>query len=782
MLSRGSEWHRWDPHLHTPGTVLNDQFSGQDPWEEYLLSLENQDPPIKSIGITDYYFTDCYEKVVAYKNNGRLQNIDLIFPNIELRLGVAAKKGFVNIHLLVSPDDPDHISEIKRLLKRLNFSAHNDRFDCTREDLIRLGKCTNNDVASDSEALALGATQFKVNFDELRKVYNESEWAKNNVLIAVAGAAGDGTSGVRQASDLTVRQEIEKFSHIIFSSSPAQREFWLGQRQVPRETLRSRYDGCKPCLHGSDSHDHESVGSPDLDRFSWIKGSLEFDSLRQACIDPGNRAYVGDRPPNSAMPSQVISEIALSDADWVNTPVIPLNPGLVAVIGARGSGKTALADMIAVACDAMPASGWDEEMHSASFVARAKPLLGNATAKLTWGGGDVVNRRLDGFNADTLSSYPRARYLSQQFVEDLCSAKGISDGLIREIERVIFESHTHEERQWAIDFSELRDNETARFEKARERESQAIHEISERISTEFEKEALVDTLQTQINQKKKLVEGYIADRGKLALKGTEAQVKRHEALTAAATKVRQKISAFNDQRRSFLTLQDEVRSMKSTRAPELLRQAQARHANSGLSPQQWDDFLLIYKGDVDQALSGYITWADAEIEKLKGAPPPPSTPDTPLIPDSADLDSLPLAPLDAEVERLGSLFGDDRLVKEQFATLSARITDEESRIQALQNKLDDAKEASSRRRGLQRERNEAYQRSFEAVISTQDVLSSLYQPLMQRLSRSPGTLKKLAFTVRRVADVEKWASEAEESLLDRRKRGPFYGRGALGNL
>ena len=78
MLSRGSEWHRWDPHLHTPGTVLNDQFSGQDPWEEYLLSLENQDPPIKSIGITDYYFTDCYEKVVAYKNNGRLQNIDLI--------------------------------------------------------------------------------------------------------------------------------------------------------------------------------------------------------------------------------------------------------------------------------------------------------------------------------------------------------------------------------------------------------------------------------------------------------------------------------------------------------------------------------------------------------------------------------------------------------------------------------------------------------------------------------------------------------------------------------
>ena len=25
---RGSRWHRWDPHLHAPGTLLNDQFGG----------------------------------------------------------------------------------------------------------------------------------------------------------------------------------------------------------------------------------------------------------------------------------------------------------------------------------------------------------------------------------------------------------------------------------------------------------------------------------------------------------------------------------------------------------------------------------------------------------------------------------------------------------------------------------------------------------------------------------------------------------------------------------
>src|SRR5689334_7588367 len=32
-ISRGSEWHRWDPHIHTPGTLLNDQFGSTEPWD-----------------------------------------------------------------------------------------------------------------------------------------------------------------------------------------------------------------------------------------------------------------------------------------------------------------------------------------------------------------------------------------------------------------------------------------------------------------------------------------------------------------------------------------------------------------------------------------------------------------------------------------------------------------------------------------------------------------------------------------------------------------------------
>ena len=269
----------------------------------------------------------------------------------------------------------------------------------------------------------------------------------------------------------------------------------------------------------------KSVGQPVDNRFSWIKGALEFDALRQACIDPEGRAYVGEQPPRSAMPSQVISHVKIDDADWAATPDIPLNPGLVAIIGARGSGKTALADVIAAGCDAISPSGWDaDENISPSFLARARRLIGDATTTLTWGGGATVTRSLDGSDANGHMSFPRARYLSQQFVEELCSAKGVSDGLVDEIERVIFESHSQDDREWAIDFAELRDQQTARFQQAREREAEAISDISERIATEFEKESLVATLTTQVAQKKKLIADYTADRAKLVVKGTEAQV------------------------------------------------------------------------------------------------------------------------------------------------------------------------------------------------------------------------------------------------------------------
>jgi hypothetical protein len=124
MVNRGSEWHRWEPHIHAPGTVLNDQFGGADPWGRYLAALEGSRPRIRAIGVTDYYVTDSYEEVLRQHHAGRLPDVQLIFPNVEVRLDVPAKSGFVNLHLLVSPEDPNHLAEVRRILTRLQFNAY----------------------------------------------------------------------------------------------------------------------------------------------------------------------------------------------------------------------------------------------------------------------------------------------------------------------------------------------------------------------------------------------------------------------------------------------------------------------------------------------------------------------------------------------------------------------------------------------------------------------------------------------------------------------------------
>jgi AAA domain, putative AbiEii toxin, Type IV TA system len=780
MLNRGSEWRRWEPHIHAPGTLLNDQFGGGNPWGTYLTALETITPKIEAVGVTDYYVTDTYEEVVRQKDTGRLPDMKLIFPNIEVRLDVAARSGFVNLHLLVSPEDPNHLAEIQRILTRLQFHAHNDRFDCTRGDLIRLGKRADSTITNDRAALVHGATQFKVNFDQLRKVLSESDWAKKNILIGVAGNEGDGTSGVRQAADATVRQEIEGFSHVIFASSVAQREFWLGQRSVTVEELRARYNGCKPCLHGSDAHDQASVGKPAGDRFSWIKGALTFDALRQACIDPGDRAFVGPEPPHQALPSQVISQVNLTNAAWATTPAIPLNPGLIAVIGARGSGKTALVDVIAAGCDAIawPPEDSDKSI-SPSFLVRARSLMGQGQVTLTWGGGGAVTRALDGSDANGPATYARARYLSQQFVEELCSSQGASEGLVQEIERVIFEAHNEDQRAGATDFQELLEARTMRFKQGRRREVEAIINLSEGIAVELEKEALVEGLQQLTTQKRELIKNYNNDLSKLVVKGSEAQANRHAQLNQVAQGIAAKVQSYQTQRRTFLTMQDEVGNMRSTKAPDMLRQIQARYPGSGLDATQWDDFLLVYKGDVDKALSGYIAWVDNEIVKLQGAVPAVGDPNTPLIADTEDLLTVQLSRLKAEMARLEQIIGADAAVRKQYTALSSRISQENVALKALEERLLDVQGAAARRKTLQAEREASYGRVFGAIVSLQNELTGLYAPLLTRLQNSAGTLRKLSFKVTRVVDTDAWGELAEEKLIDRRKSGPFSGRGAL---
>jgi len=775
-MNSGSRWMRWDPHMHAPGTVLNDQFKGKDPWSDYLTALEESTPVISAIGVTDYYSITAYEKVCAEKAAGRLPECELIFPNIEMRLGVGTVKGsWLNIHLLVNPRDSDHVEQVQRILGRLTFKAHDDSFSCSKDELIRLGKKFDSSIQDDSPALAAGTQQFKVTFDQLKQVMSESAWATKNILIAVAGGA-DGTSGVRESADKTLREEVEKFAHIVFASSPSQRDFWLGRKALDEAALKARYGGVKPCMHGSDAHGHSDVGKPAENRYSWIKGAPHFDTLLQCCIDPAGRAFVGIEPPMSSTPSQVIQNIEITGTSWLKTSSIELNPGLVAIIGARGSGKTALADMIALGCDATA-----EHLTQASFLVRARDLLSGGDVNLKWGLGDDSKRALDCSDSDFPAQYSRARYLSQQFVEELCSATGMTDSLIEEIERVIFESHSLSERDGAVDFHDLLEIRARRFREARSREESNLSGLSERISSEIEKHQLIPNLKKSIEKKEKLLNGYTEDRKRLVPKGGEKKVERLNLLTSAAEKIRGYVRAFTEREQSLLRLEDEVNNFRTQEADEALRQTRERYSSVGfVKDSDWAPFLKGFIGDVDSVIArglktnreGAVTWR-GKAPKLDAA-----NPLKPLIAGDAALEKQTLSLLEAEIERLKKEISSDQDTANKFATLTKKITEEESSLKGLKEKLEDYMGAMSRAKSLVVDRQSAYKRVFDSILEEQTVLEALYKPLIGKLSEAQGTLQKLSFSVKRVANVVKWASEGE-SLLDLRSKGPFKGKGTL---
>jgi ABC-type lipoprotein export system ATPase subunit len=757
---------------------MNDQFPGSDPWEAYLHALESCSPVIEAIGVTDYYNLDCYEKLAAAKESGRLPNCSLVFPNIEMRLALGTPKGqWINFHLLISPDDPNHVEEVKRFLGRLTFEAFDDTFSCTTQDLMRLGVKTGINPSAQAAALTAGSEQFKVDFKQLKSEYTKNAWAKANIILAVAGGK-DGTSGLQaDSASAVLRQEVEKFSHMIFSSSPAQREFWLGLKSDTPEKLTTKYGGLKPCLHGCDAHRPETVGRPDGDRYSWVKGDAIFDSLKQACVDPGSRAYVGAEPPSSLHASQAISKVHIQDAPWIMTPTLNLNPGLVAIVGARGSGKTALADVIAAGCGSRPSEG-----NKQSFLHRAKSLLDNSSVKLSWESGSAETIYLDSrFDFSGGDEAPRARYLSQQFVEGLCSSDGMTDGLLNEIERIVFEAHSAVDRDGTIDFKDLLELKAMRHRQARARDEASLAALSEQIGVEQEKIALLPSYKTQAAERQKTIARLETDRAKLVMKGSEERVKQLTELTQATEAVRSYVRAFNLQHQQLLIMQDEVRDFRAHQAPESLRSMQLQHGNSGLKADDWHPFLIDYKGPVDDVLRQKISQAQKGSADWKGTPPAPIISDASFLPSGVELTRLPLATLEAEIARLQQLVTVDRATADLYTNLSKRIVEETNLLNGINEKLKDAEGATNRRSQALDAREACYVQVFDAILAEQEVLRSLYSPIKSRLEAGSGSLQKLSFSVNRVVDVGSWA-DAGEQLLDLRKQGPFKGKGTLAKV
>lgn len=168
-------------------------------------------------------------------------------------------------------------------------------------------------ITSDKAALEAGTLQFKIDFTVLRDWFASEQWLKRNSLVAVAAGA-DGLSGFRRDDAWTaLRDEATRFSQILFSARPGEREFWLGKgTEEERETVR-RLGGPKPCVHGSDAHESAKLFRPDQDRFCWIKADATFEGLKQLLYEPQDRVFIGPTRPVYHDEARVMRAVKISD-------------------------------------------------------------------------------------------------------------------------------------------------------------------------------------------------------------------------------------------------------------------------------------------------------------------------------------------------------------------------------------------------------------------------------------------------------------------------------------
>lgn len=770
--ARGSTWRRWDPHVHLPGTTLNDQFGGVTV-AEALDALAAARPAIEAIGATDYASTAGYRVAAEAHRGGAGASIGLIFPNVELRLDVPTAAGpAVNLHLLCAPD---HVDELDRLLGLIEFQFRGRRYCATPDNLRALGRAFTGDPGlSDVAALRAGTNQFKVNFQHVRDRIGEDTWAQEHCLVAFAGGQRDGTSGVRvEAGGFeALRQEIESSAHIIFSGNPQQRLYWLGRGADGPEVIQRRYGGLKLCLHGSDAHTAGKLGEPDLERRCWLRGDATFSTLQQACIEPEGRAFIGATTPTPSQSQARLAELVVTSDGWFPEHPIPVNPGLVAIIGARGSGKTAIADLLAAGANSC--QPFDNER---SFVRRAHGLLDDAVVAVGWTDGGLTTQHLADEPPRDSHAPPLVRYLSQQFVDDLCAVDGISDGLRKEIERVVFNAWPIDQRLGASGFDELlglrlhgpRERQRAELGAIVDtgREITRLRHLSDSVGTLEKRASNVDEQLSKLDREAK----------ELTRQADPAVAQRFQAVTAALQARQQQAQAEGRHVNALDALAQTVSTAVLSTFPSYLSQLRERNPDVRLADEEWAAFQPRFGEEAGPILALARESAEARRAAIVGRP----AETVPRNLDDLDADQLlsqTLATLQAEFDRLNGLVGlDEKRSKrlQELSQLTGQLRSERSKIDAA---LIEARAAGRRAETLVGERLDRYASYFDALLEEEGILNDLYAPLGAILARHGASVAKLSFSVRRVVDVEMWANTGEQ-LFDLRIEGAFRGRGSI---
>lgn len=486
---RGSIWSQWDLHIHTPASFHwnGEKFNGDKEHDNKLIdkmihALNNAEPEV--FAIMDYWTFDGW-----FKLQNRLKEPDspklekTVFPGIELRL-VAPMDGRLNAHVIFSDkiekqylDDFKSNLQIAFINRPLSDSALRELARKTNDDkLTKHGFKKHNINSQDDEALRAGSTI--------------AEITKESYVEAITRVPNDQAIGFMPFDTNDGLAEVKWFDHYayvmeLFQSSPIfeTRDFgkrcaFVGEKVSDNVKYFNAFQYAlknipRLAVSGSDAHcfigekgnnDKRGYGDFPSNKKTWIKAEPTFKGLQQAILEPAKRSYIGEKPPK-------INEIELnktfyidsveikktgtkSVGKWLDGCNIPLNPDLTAIIGNKGSGKSALADVIAMLGNSKQSKHFSFLKKDRFFGKSGEPA-NQFTGILTWHDGGKETRILSELSPEEKTE--RVRYIPQGYFEELCNehTSGESNAFERELRSVIF-SHTSEDmRLDALDFEQL---------------------------------------------------------------------------------------------------------------------------------------------------------------------------------------------------------------------------------------------------------------------------------------------------------------------------------------
>ena len=493
-FERGAEWRQWDLHIRTPASFhwLGKRFEA-DPnsventtlVDEMIAALNEAKPAV--FALMDYWtFDGWFALKRRLAQEGAPKLLKRVFPGIELRL-MAPMTGRLNAHVLFSDEISDQmLRDFQAALnvELVNRPLSNDSLAALArmvgEDKLKLHGFKKTEVDTNiDEALRAGSVVAEINCDSYKSAI---ERVPNGYAVGfMPFDTSDGLAEVKWQEHYAYCLGLFKSSPIFETRDLDTRGAFVDELTPGNENWIDNFQKAlggipRLAVAGSDAHvftgvlgDNNRRGYGDFPscKATWIKADPTFLGLLQAIKEPAKRSYIGERPEKLREVEEnktfFIDSIEISKAtgssipeEWLAGCRVLLNHDLVAIIGNKGSGKSALADVIALL-------GNSRQKEHFSFLKKdrfrgksgsgdpAKQFVG----KIEWLDKSSEERRLsDDPPGDKVQL---VRYIPQGHFEDLCNdhIAGRVGAFEKELRAVIFDYAGGAIRLGALDFDQL---------------------------------------------------------------------------------------------------------------------------------------------------------------------------------------------------------------------------------------------------------------------------------------------------------------------------------------